>query len=305
MYSVVLRLTDVDDAAQPVLLAEFLRDGDGMTSRELEPATHPGSLHWQRFYNFGNRNWLFEIQAAPEYLSGPALWAPWAIFVTGLMFTVSLSAFLLILSGRAIADQARVDQLAREINEREIIESKLHLANERLEIIASTDELTQIHNRRALEEIGAKLEAEARRYNAQFAVLLLDIDNFKQVNDRFGHQTGDLVLKDFTDRIREALRDVDEFGRWGGEEFLILARNSGLDEAAEFAERLVAMIAGCRIEPVGKITTSIGVAVRRDRDSFDDVVLRADRALYTAKRNGRNRVELDRITELSGRRKGA
>ncbi len=303
MNDVVLRLTDVDDAARPALLANYRRSENRMTAVRVEAAAGGNTMYWQRTYSFGKRNWSFEIRAEPEYLSGAHLWTLWGVFATGLLFTIALSTFLLILSGRAIIDQSRADQLAKEIAEREAVEFKLHLTNERLEIIASTDELTQIYNRRAIEEIGAKLEAEARRYGTSFAVLLLDIDHFKRVNDQWGHKTGDMVLKDFTNSIREALRDVDEFGRWGGEEFMILARNSSLDDAAEFAERLVAMVANREIERVGKITTSIGVAVSRADETFDEVVLRADRALYTAKRNGRNRVEVDKTTALPTRKK--
>ncbi len=301
MNNVILGLTDVDNAARPMPLAHYRRDQGRMLPVEDE-VIDDGAMRWQKTYGFGKRNWSYEIVAAPEYLSGTHLWTLWGVFVTGLMFTIALSTFLLILSGRAIIDQGRADQLAREIAEREAVEFKLHLTNERLEIIASTDELTQIYNRRAIEEVGAKLGAEARRYKTSFAVLLLDIDHFKNVNDQWGHKTGDLVLKEFTNSIREALRDVDEFGRWGGEEFMILARNSGIDEAAEFAGRLVAMVANRLIEPVGRITTSIGVAVSRDVETFDEVVLRADRALYTAKRNGRNRVEVDKTTALPSRK---
>ncbi len=305
MNDVLLRLTDVDDAARPTLLAHYRREQNRMINVGLDERGDHGSMVWQKTYSFGKRNWSFEIRAAPTYLSGAHLWTLWGVFAIGLMFTTALSTFLLILSGRAIIDQSRADQLAREIAEREAVEFKLHLTNERLEIIASTDDLTQIYNRRAIEEIGAKLEAEARRYKTPFAVLLLDIDHFKSVNDQWGHKTGDLVLKDFTNSIREALRDVDEFGRWGGEEFMILARNSRLDEASEFAERLVAMVANRPIDPVGHITTSIGVAVSRDAETFDEIVLRADRALYTAKSNGRNRVEVDKTATLPTRKKGA
>ena len=102
-------------------------------------------------------------------------------------------------------------------------------------------------------------------------------------------------MKDFTARVRDALRDVDEFGRWGGEEFMILAKNSSEDEAVDFAERLVNIVANHRVDPVGRVTVSIGVAIHRDGESFDELVQRADRALYRAKENGRNRVEIDRV----------
>ena len=138
-----------------------------------------------------------------------------------------------------------------------------------------------------------------QRYGTTYAVLMLDLDHFKAVNDEYGHKTGDKVLVDFTARVREALRDVDDFGRWGGEEFMILARNSGPDEAFEFAERLVKIVANHRIEPVGHITVSIGVAISCEGESFDAVVQRADRALYRAKENGRNRVEIDAVSNVA------
>jgi len=298
MENVVVRLRDVDDATMPELLGNYLITGDGLIENDMPVGEDHSRYYWQRALNLGNRSWLLEIQSSEDYLTGQHLWTLWGVFITGLMFTVALSTFLMILSGRAIVERNRARDLAAEIAEREAAEFKLNLANERLEIIASTDELTQIKNRRSMHEQGLRLSAEVQRYGTNFAVLLLDLDHFKAVNDRYGHKTGDIVLKEVTARVREALRDVDEFGRWGGEEFMILARNSGPDEAVEFAGRLVGIVANHHIDPVGHITVSIGVAISREGESFDGVVQRADRALYRAKEGGRNRVEIDDSGDL-------
>lgn len=301
--NVIVRLRDVDDATMPKLLGDYLVTPDGLVDNADPIGADQAALYWQRALNLGNRSWILEIQAHTHYLTGSHLWTLWGVFITGLMFTVALSTFLMILSGRGIIDRNRARDLAAEIAEREAVEFKLSLANERLEIIASTDDLTQINNRRSTHDRGVRLAAEAQRYAMQYAVLMLDLDHFKAVNDEYGHKAGDQVLKDFTARVREALRDVDEFGRWGGEEFMILAKNSGPDDALEFAERLVKIVANHRIEPVGNITVSIGVAISRDGESFDELVQRADRALYRAKENGRNRVEIDNnVTQLDPRK---
>ncbi len=298
LHHVIVRLRDVDNVSMPKMLGDYLIRPDGLTSNQDLIGPESGALYWERHLKLGNRSWMLEIQAHENYLSNTHRWTLWGIFITGLMFTLALEVFLMILSGRAIADQNRARALAAEIAERKAVERKLNSANRDLELIATTDELTGIKNRRSILEQGLRLAAEAQRYQIPYVVLMLDIDHFKLINDKWGHRTGDLVLKNFVTRVCEAARDVDDFGRWGGEEFLILTRNSKPEEVIRFAKRLVAIVADHSLEPVGQVTVSIGVAISKEGESFDKTVQRADRALYCAKDRGRNRVECDGLADI-------
>ncbi|MBR9902633.1 MAG: diguanylate cyclase [Gammaproteobacteria bacterium] len=166
-------------------------------------------------------------------------------------------------------------------------------ANQRLEQLAHFDPLTKVWNRYRIEEaINAELVA-AKRYAAAFALLLFDVDNFKQINDAHGHSVGDDVLVALARLVENALRGCDHLGRWGGEEFIVLATHSDIDAAIGLAERLRSLVAELRIEGLEqRITVSIGVAVWQTGDSCKTIISRADDAMYRAKHGGRNRVEM-------------
>lgn len=162
-----------------------------------------------------------------------------------------------------------------------------------------TDELTGLPNRRALQRrltravaaarTAASGEGGARAADATFAVLMLDLDHFKRVNDRFGHRAGDAVLAEFSVLIRGALRDGDVVGRWGGEEFVVLAPGADAEAANRLAERLRRTVAEHGFAH-GRQTVSLGVATYRPEDTSDTLLGRADRSLYRAKGAGRDRV---------------
>ncbi|OJA06315.1 histidine kinase [Halomonas sp. QHL1] len=166
-------------------------------------------------------------------------------------------------------------------------------ANQRLEQLAHFDPLTKVWNRYRIEEaINAELVA-AKRYAATFALLLFDVDNFKQINDAHGHSVGDDVLVALARLVESSLRGCDHLGRWGGEEFIVLATHSDVDAALGLAERLRSLVAALRIEGLEQtITVSIGVAVWQPGDSCKTIISRADDAMYRAKHGGRNRVEM-------------
>ena len=165
-------------------------------------------------------------------------------------------------------------------------------ANQRLEQLAHFDPLTKVWNRYRIEEaINAELVA-AKRYAAAFALLLFDVDNFKQINDAHGHSVGDDVLVALARLVESSLRGCDHLGRWGGEEFIVLATHSDVDAAIGLAERLRALVAELHIEGLEQtVTVSIGVAVWQPGDSCKTIISRADDAMYRAKHGGRNRVE--------------
>lgn len=155
-----------------------------------------------------------------------------------------------------------------------------------------TDMLTGQPNRRATELTIRREIARSRRSGFPFGLILLDIDHFKVLNDVHGHRTGDAVLMELARLVRATLRTEDELGRWGGEEFLVVAPNTGPDEALGLAERLRLAIER-HAWLARQVTASFGVTVYRRGDALEPLFKRADDALYRAKERGRNRCELD------------
>lgn len=165
----------------------------------------------------------------------------------------------------------------------------------RLEVMASTDKLTGVMNRQMFEVQFAQALLNADNQTVPVAIILLDIDYFKRVNDSFGHSIGDLVIKTVATMIQHQLRDEDIVCRWGGEEFLLLLPNNDLSHAADTAERIRESIARRKISvnehEIG-ITVSSGVAQYKSGELSTDLINRVDVALYQAKDKGRNQVVL-------------
>ncbi len=155
-----------------------------------------------------------------------------------------------------------------------------------------TDLLTGQANRRATELAVRREIARSRRSGSPFALILFDIDGFKVLNDVHGHGAGDAVLMELAAVVRDTLRTEDELGRWGGEEFLVVAPNTGADEALGLAERLRAVLE-LHAWDVRPVTASFGVTAYRRGDVLERLVERADDALYRAKARGRNCCELE------------
>jgi diguanylate cyclase (GGDEF)-like protein len=162
---------------------------------------------------------------------------------------------------------------------------------EEVQRLAQQDSLTGLANRRKLIEVAAAEIRRCQRYGGTFSVILLDIDRFKEVNDRWGHAMGDRVLKETGDLLRKTIRNLDSAGRWGGEEFLVVCPQTDLEGAAALAEKLRAAYAAWVFPAEIRRTASFGVAAFRD-EGVDELVGRADDALYAAKEAGRDRVAL-------------
>ncbi len=173
--------------------------------------------------------------------------------------------------------------------------AELALKNSELERLAAQDKLTGLYNRRKLDESFAFEVSRAERYDRPLSVIMLDIDHFKAVNDTHGHPVGDAVLVETSKRLRAALRTSDIPGRWGGEEFLIICPETGLDTAANLAERLRHDYEICDFPVAGHLTASFGVAAHHKGHLATDILLGADEALYRAKNGGRNRVEQETL----------
>lgn len=162
--------------------------------------------------------------------------------------------------------------------------------NRRLETLATTDFLTDLVNRRRFFERLATEMADARVHGTSLSVVMFDLDFFKRINDTFGHDSGDRVLKHTAVRVRELLRSSDCAARFGGEEFMILLRETPIDAAMALAEAVRAKIADAPFEVVGTVSASFGVAEWNHDEDAHALINRADRALYQAKERGRNRV---------------
>ncbi len=171
----------------------------------------------------------------------------------------------------------------------------LYMANQRaqqqLTTLATRDSLTGVYNRRAFLAAAAVELERSRRYGSALALVQIDLDQFKRINDSFGHQAGDRVLVDFATRVTGLLRSSDVFGRMGGEEFTLLLPQTAASEALQVAERIRMALVDAEIIPA--YTASLGVATTQcGAPSLEGLLAVADSALYRAKENGRNRVEL-------------
>jgi diguanylate cyclase (GGDEF)-like protein/PAS domain S-box-containing protein len=187
--------------------------------------------------------------------------------------------------------QPAVLGIARDITERKILQA-------RLEYQASTDPLTALNNRRHFLLKADQEFLRFKRYGNTFAMLMLDLDFFKSVNDTYGHQTGDALLREFARQLRMMFRHSDVLGRIGGEEFSVLLLESNLHRGVEIAERLRQQVEKSPLQLTGatvQYTVSIGVTTASACDTSLDVIMRrADAALYRAKRNGRNQVDFEK-----------
>jgi diguanylate cyclase (GGDEF)-like protein len=187
------------------------------------------------------------------------------------------------------------ERLRRSRAEVQAANQALQEQNRLLEKLAVTDSLTGVYNRKKLDDILADLFARFRRNHRPFAVLMLDLDNFKFINDNYGHVAGDSVLASVAAILKQSVRDVDFVARYGGEEFVVLLVETALDTALEIAERIRAVAEiphfGVRNKLIA-VTVSLGVTQSREGDDGPaEALFRADHALYKAKRAGRNQVQ--------------
>lgn len=191
-----------------------------------------------------------------------------------------------------VRSMLRIKRLQETLEERE---RELLEVNERLRYMSQTDALTGLDNRRHLNERIEEMFAHAQRLKEPFAVVMCDLDKFKSVNDTYGHQAGDEVLKQFAAILKEAAREIDRVGRYGGEEFMVLLPGATLSAATHFADRVRKRIEGHTFTfPDGTLqrTASFGVSGWPHDlvDDCDSLVRSVDDALYVAKETGRNRV---------------
>lgn len=167
---------------------------------------------------------------------------------------------------------------------------ELRQAYDEVNLLAFTDPLTGLSNRRVIEQTMMDEIIRSERYHSPLSVILFDLDFFKKVNDTYGHDIGDEVLKTICSLVQANLRETDLLGRWGGEEFLIILPETDLAGAIKTAEKLRSILAEHKHETAGTVTSSFGVAQRLINTTLTYFFRQVDEAMYTAKNNGRNRV---------------
>ncbi len=158
----------------------------------------------------------------------------------------------------------------------------------KLKKLATVDSLTEIYNRYKLDDEINHHIARYERYKEPFSILMFDIDFFKNINDKYGHDVGDRVLKSLSQLVASNIRITDIVGRWGGEEFLVILEKTKKEEAFAIAQKLRRLVEAYLIDEKYHITISIGVAEYEEGESKETLLKKADEALYKAKENGRN-----------------
>lgn len=176
-------------------------------------------------------------------------------------------------------------KLNNEITKRKQIEKELFK-------VANTDALTNIYNRRKIEELYNKELLRVKRYNRDLSIIFFDIDNFKKVNDDLGHANGDLVLTKLASIVKSNIRASDYFGRWGGEEFIIILPETSKEKAQNLAYALKDKISHSDFDIKRNVTCSFGVSKFEKNDSADSLLTRVDHAMYYIKRNGKDGVKV-------------
>jgi len=156
------------------------------------------------------------------------------------------------------------------------------------EILAMIDRLTNLYNRHKLDEVLMANKELADRYKNNFGLIFIDIDHFKNVNDTYGHNIGDEILKSLSSILLSSTRKTDTVGRWGGEEFLIIVPNADKESIMTFAENLRVKVENFQFASVGHLTISLGASIYKSQETCSDVMTRVDKALYMSKNDGRN-----------------
>ena len=194
------------------------------------------------------------------------------------------------ISKRKQAEQDLIDlnaTLEQKVDQRT---KQLEKIKNDFEYLATTDSLTHMHNRYSLMQLFTSEINRAHRYKTPLSIIMYDIDNFKKVNDTFGHDIGDDVLITLSGIVKNSLRETDIVGRYGGEEFFIILPNTELKDANTFAERLRERVQNHSFYIVKNITISLGLVLLKEKEDIDDIFKRVDDLLYKSKNGGRNRV---------------
>ena len=221
-----------------------------------------------------------------EFIGQALSTADWYLVIMMIWLGIILSflAYRIIkLKDEVVIQRKRESELI-EINE------VLDTRSKALEIQAKTDPLTGVFNRLGIEEAISLGLQDWSQHRKPLSLVMIDIDHFKQVNDKYGHDVGDLVLSNLSNIVQQHTRTQDLFARWGGEEFVLVCRDTDIDSARAIADKLRELIANQTLHKNIKITASFGVATLKTYENLEQLFKAADTALYEAKSSGRNRV---------------
>jgi diguanylate cyclase (GGDEF)-like protein/PAS domain S-box-containing protein len=283
-------LTRFEDATITIL--NSVGEGSGVNAGAVFPLEHGLSRHL-----IGDRQTLFipDLDEPPWDKDAARDTAPWKSYFAIKLIVGTREFGAMVFAGRH-ARSGGIAELDRDLLQlmslfvAAAIERAQHA--ERIEQLAFYDSLTGLPNRVLFNDRIRQTMGAAKRYNRGFAVMYLDLDQFKEINDKFGHPVGDLVLKAVSDRLQATLRESDTVARFGGDEFVVLQPVvNGPSDASDLARKIIgAMQDPLEIEDFSRVVhTSIGIALYpRDATTADELMDRADRALYRAKRAGRN-----------------
>src|SRR3954449_1706003 len=272
--------------------AEVIGCGERVAAAEAVRAQRPHVVLLEHDLAGGGRSLVRDVAGDPELLGVAVVLLHPGADVDGVVAALRAGAVDVW-----TADGAAPELIARvrvAYRSRQLLDLALRRYSH-LEDLAYRDELTELPNRRGVSRQIDVLMSRARRHGHQLALLLIDADRFKAVNDEHGHAVGDVVLRELAARLRERVRREDVVGRWGGEEFVVALPETTDDGAAAVAESLRAAIAGTPVAADGAaldMTVSIGVAAWTGEE-LEELVARADVALYEAKAAGRDRVVVD------------
>lgn len=187
-------------------------------------------------------------------------------------------------------------EIATDISDLKTTQASLLAAKQQAEQRANVDELTGLNNRRAFFDLGNRVFSQARRFKHDVSVIMMDIDHFKNINDNYGHSTGDEVLRIVADKMKANIREVDILARIGGEEFALILPETAAEQAHNLAERIRLQLSDESIRHENQtlnVTASFGISSGRIADeTLETMLTEADDALYIAKKKGRNQVKL-------------
>ena len=224
--------------------------------------------------------------------------------IVAVLISVTVT-FIAIWYGRKLSGQLQDvnTYLEQKIYERteSLLDTQKELLEDKNELtrMALTDNLTGLSNRTHMNQILHKEFSRFERHNQRFGIIMLDIDHFKSVNDKYGHDAGDAVLKKLAATFDKAIRSSDFIARWGGEEFLICCTTIEEEDLLPIAETIRQLVATTNFDHKSQITASLGCAAIVKGESIGDLIKRADVALYEAKNNGRNRSMVSEFTDIS------
>ncbi len=325
--NVVMAIVDFSFSAFGVLLLYLLRKRPDMIEGISSSLLFLGYILFTALFVFSDHNTRLEtyflLIASAFFIKGVRIGFYWLLTV---MATVSIIHFggvvetnysnfsifsffiylIVILSIFNLYEKIKIDQSQDLLNLNVDLENLVKQRTEELEItnneltkeklvlqgLSSRDSLTGLFNRFKLEEAFEYEQKQSNRYETDLSIIMIDIDDFKSVNDTYGHNIGDVFLKEIAEILKTSFRDVDTVGRWGGEEFLILLPKTNLEDSKQIAEKVRKEIELHKFTEIGNKTASFGVATHSNNESLSSLLNRADKALYAAKENGRNRVEV-------------